>query len=69
VPQRPIEKKEPNTAQQHQSPEKPKSNFEAMICSLQQSLTEFMSFMRTTMQDLKRNQNLLIQMLVSQQSK
>lgn len=60
---------EQNTAQQHQSPEQPQNNFEALICSLQQSLTEFMSFMRTTMQDLMRNQNLLIQMLVSQQSK
>jgi len=31
---------EPNTAQQHQFPEQPKSNFVAMICSLQQILTE-----------------------------
>lgn len=40
-----------------------------MIFNLQQSMTEFMTFMRTTMENLMRNQDLLIQMLVSQQSK
>lgn len=40
-----------------------------MMHALQKSIMEFMSFMRTTMEDVMRNQNLLIQMLVSQQSK
>jgi len=60
---------EPNTAQHNQSPEQAKSYFEAMICSLQQSLSEFITFMRTTQQVVIRKQNLLIQMLISQQSK
>lgn len=60
---------DPYTAQNHQTVDQPQSNIEVMLCTLQQSMLDFMSFMRTTMQDLMRNQNMLIQMLVSQQSK
>lgn len=45
------------------------NNIESLLLTLQQSMSEFMTFMRTTMEDLMRNQSLLIQMLVSQQSK
>ena len=58
-----------NMANHYQPVEHQQNNLEALFSSLQQSIMEFMSFMRTTMQDLMRNQNLLIQMLVSHQSK
>jgi len=60
---------EPNTAKQYQPTEQQQSNSDAILFNLQQSLMDFMAFMRTTMQDLMRNQNLLIQMLLSQQAK
>lgn len=49
--------------------EQQESKTETMMQALQQSMMEFISFMRNTMQDIMRNQNLLMQMLVSQQSK
>lgn len=57
----PVQDKKPTEQQQNK--------FEEMILTLQQSMAEFMAFMRTTMQDLMRNQNMLIQLLVSQHSK
>jgi hypothetical protein len=56
------------THQNYTPPEQQETKTEAMMQALQQSLMEFMTFMRTTIQDMMRNQNLLIQMLVSQQS-
>lgn len=57
------------TDQNHQPLKQNATHIEAMMHPLQKSIMEFMSFMRTTMQDIMRNQTLLIQMLVSQQSK
>ncbi|XP_039233271.1 uncharacterized protein LOC120322279 [Drosophila yakuba] len=58
-----------NSVQDKKPMEQQQNNFEAMILTLQQSMAEFMAFMRTTIQDLLRNKNMLIQLLVSQQSK
>jgi len=38
---------------------------EAIMLSMQQTMKDFMTFMQETMQELMRNQNILIQMLVS----
>ena len=57
---------EPNLASVQQQTQ---SSIEMMIFSLQQSMMDFVTFMKTTMQNLMQNQNTLIQMLASQQSK
>jgi len=38
---------------------------EAIMLSMQQSMKDFMTFVQETMQELMRNQNILIQLLVS----
>jgi len=38
---------------------------EAIMLSMQQTMKDFMTFMQETKQELMRNQNILIQMLVS----
>jgi len=60
---------EQNMVNADQPTGQPQGNIETMILNLQQSITEFMTFMRTTMENLMSNQDLLIQMLVPQQSK
>nr|AAS13458.1 putative RNA binding protein [Drosophila simulans]UFQ43034.1 putative RNA binding protein [Drosophila melanogaster]CAA35586.1 ORF1 for putative RNA binding protein [Drosophila melanogaster] len=44
------------------------SGIEAMMLSLQQSMKDFMTFMQNTLQELMKNQNILIQLLVSSKS-
>lgn len=68
-PTTPFPVGEQNKLNADQPTGQPQGNIETKIFNLQQSMTEFMTFMKTTMQSLMRNQDLLIQMLVSQQSK
>jgi len=42
---------------------------ESMMVTMQQSMMEFMSFMKATMQTLVRNQNMALQLLAGKQSK
>lgn len=58
-----------NDERDNKPQEPPLSNFESMICNMQQSLSQFMSFMQETMQNLLQSQNTLVQLLVSLQSK
>ncbi|KAH8338636.1 hypothetical protein KR074_000186 [Drosophila pseudoananassae] len=60
---------QPNSQSAQQAPEQPHSKTETMMLTLQQSMMELMSFMKTTMQTLVQNQNMVIQLLVAQQSK
>lgn len=53
--------KQLNTQNMQQQP----IGIEAIMLSMQQSMKDFMTFMQETMQELMRNQNILIQMLVS----
>lgn len=57
-----------DTQQNYHPAAQQETKTEAMMQALQQSMMEFMTFMKTTIQDMMRNQNLLIQMLVAQQS-
>lgn len=52
--------------QQHT--QNPPASIEALMTSLQQSLEKFMDFMQATLQELLRNQNTLIQLIVSTKS-
>jgi len=45
------------------------STLESMTVTMQQSMIEFMSFMKTTMQTLVQNQNMVLQLLAAKQSK
>jgi len=40
-----------------------------MMVTMQQSMMELMSFMKTTMQTLIQNQNMVLQLLAAKQSK
>jgi len=40
-----------------------------MMVSMQQSMMEFMLFMKTTTQTLVKNQNMVLQLLAAKQSK
>jgi len=40
-----------------------------MMVTMQQSIMEFMSFMKTTMKTLVQNQNMVLQLLAGKQSK
>jgi len=40
-----------------------------MVVTMQQSMMEFMSLMKTTMQTLVQNQNMVLQLLAAKQSK
>lgn len=68
-PTTPFPLAEQNKVNADQPTGQPQGNIETMIFNLQQSKTEFMTFIRTTMENLMRNPDLLIQMLLSQQSK
>jgi len=46
-----------------------KSTLEAMMVTMQQSMMEFMSFMKRTMQTLVQNQIMVLQLLTAKQSK
>jgi len=45
------------------------STLESMMVTMQQSIAEFMSFMKTTMQTLVQNQNMVLQLLAAKPSK
>ncbi|XP_036319685.1 uncharacterized protein LOC118734086 [Rhagoletis pomonella] len=62
----------PQVAPQEQHPHAPygkQSNIEAMIASMQQSMMNFMTFTQNTMQELMRNQNTLLNLLATQQTR
>jgi len=45
------------------------STLETMMVTMEQSMMELMSFMKTTMQTLVQNQNIVLQLLAAKQSK
>jgi len=58
-----------NLGNTHQIQVQPQSTLESMMVTMQQSMMEFMSFMKTTIQTLVQNQNMVLQLLAAKQFK